>query len=44
MCNHDCNQGRTCTCGVQCKAVNFVAAVVWAVSIAALLLVLLGVL
>ena len=44
MCNHDCNQGRACTCGVQCKAVNFVATLIYVAALVALAAVLLGVL
>jgi hypothetical protein len=41
-CTSNCNQGRACTCGRQSRAVNLIAAVIWAAAVIAIALVLNG--
>ena len=42
-CNHDCNQGRACTCAPGPLAVNLIATLIYVAALVAIAAVLLGV-
>jgi hypothetical protein len=43
MCNHNCNQGRACTCAPGPLTVNLIATLIWLAALSAIAAVLLGV-